>query len=437
MLSPYRIKTVPCESGERFPLMINRDDGMPLFYPCVYTTILRGENKQDATLKKHVGAIKFLYDWCLKNRIDIETRFKAGEFLTLGEIDSLAQDSFTKANSLLSDFIPDDVAKPRKRTKVAYLESFRSKLKNNESLTVNSDTAGTRLWYMRDYLHWLASKKISKTNMRHPDYRILVTTREMMKEYLAERIPEQSEQGDPKMGMEHRTEKRLLEVINPDSSENPWRDKRVRVRNRLYIYMLLLLGIRRSEALVIETGDINFSNNTVTIHRSPDDKNDPRLHQPQTKTLARRLSMSPELSYLCREYMMDYRCLDVPSTVWDKDYLFVETKNGLPMTIATADAIFKTIRKKVPDLPKEITPHIMRHTWNDRFSEQADENIRTGVWKIADEESTRKEQMGWRLRSQMAERYSKRHIRAKADEVSMKLQNKIINGGAARNDSEK
>ena len=38
MLSPYSIKIVPCENGERFPLMVNQNDGMPLYYPCVYLT---------------------------------------------------------------------------------------------------------------------------------------------------------------------------------------------------------------------------------------------------------------------------------------------------------------------------------------------------------------------------------------------------------------
>lgn len=68
------------------------------------------------------------------------------------------------------------------------------------------------------------------------------------------------------MGVEKETEQRILEVINPKSPENPWKDVRVRVRNQLFIHMLLLLGIRKGEALGIKVEDVNFVKNSVTIY---------------------------------------------------------------------------------------------------------------------------------------------------------------------------
>jgi len=261
---------------------------------------------------------------------------------------------------------------------------------------------------------------------------MLSAARTEMKEYIDAKLPTAHEQSDlqMKMGITKETEQRLLQVIDPKSPENPWRDPRVRVRNQLFIHLLLLLGIRRGEALGLRVEDINFEKNTLTVHRTPYDETDPRLHQPQTKTKARELPLTQHLALMCRDYIIKFRSLKVPGARRNH-FLFVNTTNGAPMAKGTAEDIFDALRVKVPDLPKDITPHIMRHTWNDRFSEKADENIRQGVWTEETEKTARSEKMGWTHSSQMATKYSRRHIIRQANEVSLALQEAILgnNGG--------
>jgi integrase len=82
---------------------------------------------------------------------------------------------------------------------------------------------------------------------------------------------------------------RLRAVVEPDHPENPFEPK-VRFRNYLIIRLLLDLGIRRGELLGIRVEDCRLgSNGTVTVHRRPDDPDDPRKVQPSSKTEARLL----------------------------------------------------------------------------------------------------------------------------------------------------
>ena len=65
-----------------------------------------------------------------------------------------------------------------------------------------------------------------------------------------------------------------------------------------------------------------------------------------------------------------------------------------------------------------LSSHTMRHTWNDRFSEQAEK------MKLTDaiEEKARNEQQGWADNSKTASTYPRRYASRKGREVSLKLQ---------------
>lgn len=435
MESPFYVKTVPCENGERFPMIVNREDGLPLFYPCVYlTTALRSGSKQDATLLLHLRAVKFVYDWGLKHRIDLERRFMAGEFLTMAEINCLAGDIYIRADKILEDTLPDDGKPPVKsRGKVAEKESYRAEETEKDQPCIKGKTAGTRLWYIHLYLDWLAQKKLDRVIKRSPEYSALVHAKDVMRKLIEARIPESSDQTDAKLGLLPEVELRLLEVIEPDSPDNPWKDIRVRMRNRLFIHILLGLGIRRGEALGLRINDLDFGNNTIMVHRTPDDKTDRRLHQPQTKTLARLLDMKKGLAHLCRQYIYEYRGLKLKEAR-GHHFLFVGIVTGKELASSSADKIYIKLREKIPELPKDFSHHLCRHTWNDRFSELADAKIASNEWQPKDEEKVRKLMMGWSAKSRMAERYAQRHNLKKANDISYELQKRVIEGAA--NDSD-
>lgn len=72
-------------------------------------------------------------------------------------------------------------------------------------------------------------------------------------------------------------------------------------------------------------------------------------------------------------------------------------------------------------MPEELTSHVMRHTWNERFSEEADA---MGLSESV-EERARNNQQGWSDNSKMGATYTRRHTAKKGREVSLKLQEKL------------
>ena len=73
------------------------------------------------------------------------------------------------------------------------------------------------------------------------------------------------------------------------------------------------------------------------------------------------------------------------------DFLIVANGSGNPLTLVALNKVFVALRRKCPDLPGELTPHVLRHTWNDLFSEEMDKN------KVSEEteKKMRSRLMGW------------------------------------------
>jgi len=409
-------------------MLVDGDTGMPLFYPNVYiTSIIRGKGDQAATMEAQLRAIKFLYIWGVKHDIDIDARFQEGDFLRVYEVETLAADARIHASKLLADTkVQADVATKSKVTNLNSYKKNRSKIKHIE--TVSGATAGVRFRYIRDYLEWLAIHRTGRLSRSTLKYTALVHASNEMKKAFNSRIPKQGHQNDlyRKLGLTLEDQEKLLEAVDPKNENNPWKDIRIRYRNQLFINMLISLGIRKGEALGIRTEDINLQTNKITIHRTPNDQFDKRYHQPQTKTKARVLPLGKTLVRLCEEYIFKYRYKDLPSVRKDNHFLFVETKKGRELSIAAANDIFKFIRFRNPDIQKDLSAHILRHTWNDRFSERADELIKSGEWTAEHERKARCEMMGWVIDSDMAWHYSRRHIIEQANKVELSLQESII-----------
>lgn len=406
----YRIKPIICENGERFPFMIKHEDGMPMFYPNVYlVALVRNAGRQTATMEAHLRGIKFLYEWGRKVGIDVEKRFQAGDFLTVDEIDNLTNEVRIRADHLL-DEVGEKLDVSTSRAKVAKKEVYRKAPVNLDAESVKGRTAGLRFTYIRNYLEWLGQRTLGRLRAKSPEYPGVCKSLELMLKNIKTRIPAVEIFQDPtntKMGLERKTEDRLFEIVDPKFPGNPWRDERLRTRNQLLIHMQFGLGVRRGEELGIRVEDIDFAKNILTVHRCPDDPKDPRLHQPLAKTLARELPLNEKLAQLCRDYIVKYRSKNLPNAR-RHPFLFVETRDGMPLSDSSVTKLFKTLRNKFPELPGYLTHHVGRYTWNDRFSEQADEKLKNGEWNHEKEVDIRTSRMGWKKNSKMPAHYRNR-----------------------------
>lgn len=427
--SPYSIREFISGNGERMAVLVDTANGMPLFLPTIYaTSMLRGGCKQLNTIKANLAALKVLYTWAWKSAINLEERLRNGEFLNLVEIDSIARMVRLAANELYAEADPYSAfAVPPNRRRP---EKVRAISTGSAPRLVSGYTAAIRISYISAYLEWLAiyCTPNSRDRVAHAAERELMKT-QLLARKSSPRYQSVNKNGDAfgREGLELQTQDRLVACINANSSENPWHDKELRKRNELLIVLLLETGIRRGELLGLTIDRINLQKDEISIARNPDDAEDPRTYEPNTKTRARVLPISPRLSDLIHEYVTRVRS-KIPGARRHK-FLFVEHRRGQPLSLPAFTKVFSTLRERVPDLPNNLSGHLLRHTWNERFSEKCDEQC------VAEshEMKSRSYAMGWSETSGTAATYTKRSIRRGANKLMMKMQQDIVNKREDRN----
>ena len=418
-----RQKLLRFADGERFPILL-KANGIPAYLPTVYLAVeSRSGSVASNTLISNGRAIMHLYAWAASSGIHIEERFQAEDFLNIPEVESLARACTQFYETLTGSLLANT-------TKITQLRGTRQ---------VAPSTVSVRLMYIRMYLDWLSQRRIRRLPLTSIERSALESSVQRMIIALKARDPYFGQDAiEPREGLSKESQAKLLEVVCPSgfssgnlrldahrqytwSRANPWLNPGIKTRNAMLILLMFYLGIRRGELLGLKVSDINFMSNTVTIRRSPDDQSDPRLYEPNTKTLARVLPLNEFIGTILRDYVTKVRRSWAPRK---GDHLFLlVARHGGPMSISSVNKMWNTLRTRVPDIPEDICSHVLRHTWNDLFSERMDQE------KIpeAREQQMRSNQMGWTPTSKTSAKYTRRSVREAAEKASLELQNKIIN----------
>lgn len=405
-------------------MLLDRD-GMPMFDPTVFTlTELRGRNRSSNTIGIALRSLMVFYLFLDARDIDLDARLAAGTVLSLSEVDDLVR----LCRLTIRDLAAMSGLRKGSVPKVMSLEGVRMGAHNVLPEEVEPDVAASRLRYIRMYLQWLAGERQSRQGFDPTMATRLRDSFRFVAGAIETRIPRKSGRDvlDQREGLTDEAKDELLRVIDPHSPDNPWRDQHTRYRNALLVHWLLFLGLRIGEALGVRIGDIVAYQKEVTIHRRADDPDDPRLYQPQTKTRARVLSLSESLLHETQAYILNHR-RTLPGAK-KHPFLFVASRTGRPMTLIAVGKMFKELRERCPSLPKELSAHVLRHTWNDDFSKEMDR--RCVAPEI--EHQSRSYLMGWSPTSNTAAVYTRRHVRNKANEVSLELQSQLA--GKTKND---
>ena len=398
-MSTYRI--VPCrwQTGERYCLLLHAETGLPLWWPTLYvTTQIRAASSSVATIETALRSIQILLSYAIEHRICIEQRIRARKHLALYEVAGLAdwaQRSFHRSRPL--------------------------KGRGRRPPTVSRGQHAIRLTWIAKYVKWLAQTILTIT----PDDTAAIER--VVKAILARRPRSRSGSSIPDRALTDEQCDRLLEVITPDHPDNPFPDRRTAERNELIIHLLLQLGIRRGELLAIQVGDIDWQGLSVTIHRRPDDPHDPRTHQPRAKTLARTLPLSRDLTERIHRYVSGAR--RQTKGAGSHRYLIVAHRKGPyqgdPLSHAGLSKVFTALRRCDPSL-EGLHPHIMRHTWNSRFSQALDALPANQRPTDAQEAQARNHHMGWIPGSGTAAVYNHRHIAERAKKTAQTMYKKLV-----------
>jgi integrase len=252
----------------------------------------------------------------------------------------------------------------------------------------------------------------------------LQATIDIVDRAVLERIPKSSHRNieDERQGISHEEFDRLLDVIRIDSPDNPWQGAHNKVRNGLMVRWYSLTGVRRSELIAIKISDINFQKNEVLIARRADSPDDPREQQPLVKTADRLIPLHPELAKATHDYILSLRRRQ--GSARRHPFLFVASRTGEPISVSAVNLFFQVLRQ-VSGIPSNLTPHVLRHTWNDHFSELSD---RLG-YSDETERKMRSRAMGWSENSDTAKKYTRRFVRSKSREAMLSLQEKMLEKG--------
>lgn len=388
--------------GERCRVLVDPRSGMPLFYPNLFvTTQVRNRSLSVASMDAACAAINVFLTHCSKCGIDLEGRIRDRRFLSPAELDAIrdiCQRRFGKHGSAVVVPLRHNKAKQRVQTGSEYV----------------------RLTHVANYLRWLSHTLLGSTLDESAARQI-----ELVHRGLTSRRPIGRRCADVKRGLTSEQVATLWEVVDPEGERSPFRHSGVRVRNALMMDLLFYLGIRGGELLSLCTTDIDWDRCQIVIARRPDEKTDPRQRQPLVKTLDRRIPLSDTLVDRLHTYIVKHRN-KVPGARRHV-FLFVTHKSGAtqgdPLSISSYQKVIRAVAAASPEL-KGLHGHLLRHGWNERFSEYMDRQ--EAPPSPEQQEAMRSYAQGWKEGSGTSATYNRRFVERKAHETQLQLQKKMI-----------
>lgn len=392
-----QIRMVVFHTGERLPMLVQADTGLPLFDPCVYAmTVLRPASRSAATVEQALRGVQFLLSFTEAHGIDLASRLETGKLFELWELDALVR----------SAFLP--------------LRNKATSSKSEAAAQVDPTTAAIRLHRAGAYLKWLGDRvagQLADGAERQHAYALRLT--EILAQ-LAVRTPA-LRSSQSRMSLSSTERETLLRVTAPDSLDNPWADPFVRDRNRLIILWGLGLGLRRGELAGLRISNVDFVANKAVILRRADDPDDPRARQPNAKTLGRELLLGEALAQATHDHIRNQRSRIKGAR--KHDFLLV-SESGKPLSLSAITKLFQTLRTRWPQVGAGMSMHVLRHCWNEDFSDIADAR----KLDAEQERRARNHAMGWSERSRSADTYLRRRARRLAGEVSTAIQRRVMTG---------
>jgi len=390
------IKSFISSDGERFSQIYDVETGgFPLFYATAYIARSVRPKSTHETQKVHLETIKRIYEWEARERINLVIRFQQHQFLLPAEIDSLAQ-------------------------------HLGARRRGSKGEVISRGKYNTYVAYAADYLRWLADEVITEANITQ-----IRTAIDRQHESLVAKVAR-------KRGSTSAREQNIIAVRLPEDAridlqglfEDPLQgvmrhgDKGPRLRNTVMLRILYETGMRRGELLSLKLGSFRESSGGegafLHIERNHHDEFDSRVRQPVAKTLGRIVPISADAERQLIDYRDEWRA-EIPGVGFsDQDFLFVNHRagppQGKPVTETAFNSALSNLKQTFPALVP-LHPHLLRHDWNYRFSQQVDAE---GL-DFETERETREQLMGWKPNSSMSLLYNQRHIQERANQIGRKI----------------
>ncbi len=386
MSDSFRTTSFSMSSGERYCLVIDRITELPIYHPNLFiTTQLRNKSDSFSTMLSAANNIAILLRFLEDRNINLEERILGRDLFETYELDDLRD--FTQ----------------QRFSKVA------------DEGVVSSITHYMRLTTIAQYISWYANHLIKLPSTVEARQIKRVET-----QIKSRRPVKRGRNRDQDRSLDEVQLEALFEIIKVGSEHNPFREQ-VQRRNRLMILILYYLGIRGGELLNLRISDIDFAKHQLKIVRRADEKDDPRIQEPNAKTLERTIPLGELLSKELHEYIAGDR--RKVTNAKRNNFLFITHKKGptigQPISKSSYYKIFNIVKSVAPQL-YELTGHKLRHTWNRKFSEKMDSMDEPLSEEKQDQ--IRSYVMGWKQGSGTSTHYNKRFVQAQAQKAALALQ---------------
>lgn len=408
----YVAKRLRFSNGERTSVLL-RPDGMPVHAVTVFLEKYRAKGRAANTLHAVCTSLALLHRQLQESGIDLEARLASGQFLSATELERLASVARYRVDDLEDD-VDGDGSNVIHIAKIERRQTSRVQ----ERHPVDAGTTANRMRYIADYLQFRSS--YSSSDLAPRERGELAHQTAVGLKTFRERIPPVSQRAklDARVGLSVEEQARLVDTVRVDSASNPWSRGFVRLRNWLIVVLLLATGMRRGELLGLQIGDLNPNLPKLRVYRRADASEDARRVQANTKTHDREIELRPAIMRALWHYINHERyaikaARGVPQ-------VFVSDE-GEALSESSITKMFVQLRAACPGLTGKLTSHVLRHTWNERFSEEAEA---MGL-SDTDEERARNSQQGWADNSKTATTYTRRRTARIGREAALRLQEKL------------
>ena len=235
MNSNFSVKSFVMNNGERYCLLVNKNNYMPLFYPNLYvTTQVRNRSLSlslsFSAMQSAIGAIAVLLKLMTERGDDIEIWFRQLKLFEVFELDAIR------------DFC--QISFKERTTNHDLHGMFNLAELQEADKKVSSQTCYLRMSHISNYIKWLAEIILGANLEKNVAQRISKMTTELK----ARRpVSKGGNNGLVEKGLNKTQLEMLFELFRPDSNINPFVNPAVRVRNRLMFLMLFHLGLLGGE----------------------------------------------------------------------------------------------------------------------------------------------------------------------------------------------
>ncbi|EED0316639.1 site-specific integrase [Escherichia coli] len=398
----YKVKKFIMSSGERGCLILDKKSNLPTYYQNLFlTTDIRNRGATASTMEIVATNLLIFSNFLDGRGIDIIERVELKKYLSVAEIDDLVR-----------------YAKQRfDRQKIINIKSTNYRF-------IAKRTFSYRIHVFSRYLKWLCGLVHSSKGI-HSKYEV-----DVFIESIRAHIPRNSSLNMNEISEKSLNEeeiKVLFRLLEIGGIENPFH-KEVQVRNRLIFTLLLNLGLRAGELLNLKIDDFDLRDNTLSVVRRHDSKEDGRSYQPLVKTGERVIPLSDELAREIFDYISNSR--EKMTKRKKHNFLFVAHctgKNaGEPLSISAYEKVISTLKRASPEL-YNLSGHRLRHSWNYMYSK----GIEGAELEYNRRKDLRNYLMGWSKESIMCDRYNYKYISQQEKDVVLKVYksvSKIISG---------